>query len=243
MDLDQIDNMLVEFQKLAERNDFTTIIGHVPPLKIQPGEALKLNVTFATAGQERPKDSPHLFLFYRNSQQIGYAKVALLCENRFERTWSGEIPGDKVVPGYMEYYFEGDRGPWEPYGGTLAHRPPYRVLVSNNRSLPVISHTPPTTLIRGQAITLSAEVEAKGKLSSVGLYYKLMPAGYEWLRLEMEKTGTNRYEVTVPLTPEGILYYFEANDNDGNAVNFPDFLKRTPYFVITGWDPMESSAK
>jgi len=27
------------------------------------------------------------------------------------------------------------------------------------------------------------------------------------------------YTATVPLTPEGILYYFEAVDEDGNAAN------------------------
>jgi hypothetical protein len=70
-----------------------------------------------------------------------------------------------------------------------------------------------------------------------------MPANYEWVKLEMEKTGNDRYQATVPLTPEGILYYFEASDSDGNAVNFPDFQKRTPYFVIKGWDARETSAK
>ena len=46
---------------------------------------------------------------------------------------------------------------------------------------------------------------------------------------------------TVPLTPEGILYYFEAVDEAGNAANYPNFLEQTPYFVIDSWAPQTAS--
>jgi hypothetical protein len=36
-----------------------------------------------------------------------------------------------------------------------------------------------------------------------------------------------------------MLYFFEAIDEDGNAVHYPDFLKETPYFVIDGWSTGE----
>jgi len=26
-------------------------------------------------------------------------------------------------------------------------------------------------------------------------------------------------------------------DEDGNAVNYPDFRVQTPYFAVGGWDP------
>ncbi len=59
--------------------------------------------------------------------------------------------------------------------------------------------------------------------------------------MEMGPSGDNRYQANVLLTPEGILYYFEVIDEDGNAANYPDFLKQTPYFVIDGWDPAKGN--
>ena len=64
-----------------------------------------------------------------------------------------------------------------------------------------------------------------------------MPAYYEWVRIDMQPTGDGQFTAAVPLTPEGILYYFEALDEDGNAANYPDFLQRTPYFAIDSWAP------
>jgi hypothetical protein len=55
--------------------------------------------------------------------------------------------------------------------------------------------------------------------------------------MEMQPEGQGYFRATVPLTPEGILYYLEAVDDDGNAVNYPDFLERTPYFIIDSWAP------
>jgi hypothetical protein len=40
-----------------------------------------------------------------------------------------------------------------------------------------------------------------------------------------------------------MLYYFEAVDQDGNAANYPNFLVRTPYFSIEGWDARGGTAR
>jgi hypothetical protein len=53
--------------------------------------------------------------------------------------------------------------------------------------------------------------------------------------------GGGNYTATVPLTPQGALYYFEAVDEDGNAD--PNFLERTLYFVIDSWAPQSASRK
>jgi len=55
--------------------------------------------------------------------------------------------------------------------------------------------------------------------------------------------GSRRARVAWTLTvswqsfARGILYYFEALDEDGNAANYPDFLQRTPHFAIDSWAP------
>jgi hypothetical protein len=53
----------------------------------------------------------------------------------------------------------------------------------------------------------------------------------------MHPLGDDTYGANLPLTSDGILYYFEAADTDGNAANYPDFLQQTPYFVVDGWNP------
>jgi hypothetical protein len=112
-------------------------------------------------------------------------------------------------------------------------------LVNDNNTKPVVTHTPPAGPVRGDSVTLSVDVQAKARISAVRVYYKQMPAYHDWLMLEMQPLGDNRFSAHVPLTPEGILYYFEASDEDGNATHFPDFLKQTPYFVVPGWNPSE----
>jgi hypothetical protein len=229
-DLEQVNDLESDFRHLRDKEGYRTIVGHVPPFKVRPGQPLKLTATYATG-----PPNGRVLLFYRNARETAYAQVAISLENRVERTWRGEIPGEQVVPGYLEYYFEADQAPGGPYGGTLEQRPPYRVLVNDNDVRPVISHTPPPGAVRGSAVELTVEVHSKAKVASVLVYYKRMPAYHEWLRLDMTPVGETRYTASVPLTPEGILYYFEAVDEDGNAVNYPDFLQRTPYFVIEGW--------
>ena len=77
----------------------------------------------------------------------------------------------------------------------------------------------------------------------MSIYYKRLPAYHEWVRMDMQPAAGGRYSASVPLTPEGILYYFEAIDERGNAANHPDFLQRTPYFVIDSWDPSQPQAR
>jgi len=54
----------------------------------------------------------------------------------------------------------------------------------------------------------------------------------------MKPAAAGAYSAVLPLTSEGILYYFEAVDENGNAANHPDFLERTPYYTIDAWDPI-----
>jgi hypothetical protein len=233
VDLDQMNNLETEFRQLPEHDGNRVILGHVPPMKVQPGQPLKLAVTFI-AGTTREQ---HVYLFYRNSQELGYTKVDLGCDGEAGRTWTGEIPAAKVVPGFLDYYFEGDTGVWGHYGGTIESRPPFHVLVNENNSKPILSHTPPPGPVRGESVTLTVNVQARARIKSICLFYKRMPANYEWVRIEMLPAGENQFSAGVPLTPEGILYYFEASDEDGNATHYPDFLQRTPYFAIDSWAP------
>ena len=229
IDLDQSNNLEFEFQNLPDRR--RDVIGHLSPFKGGPAKPLPLTITHVSADRKG-----HVFVFYKNAQEIGYEKLALHPESPVERSWSLCIPPEEMVPGQFEYSYEENLGVGGSYEGTLENPPPHHVFVTNNDSPPVITHQPPEGPMRGGAVTLAAAVKSPGKLSSVRVYYKLMPAYNDWVSMEMSPSGQGQFSATLPLTPEGILYYFAAVDEDGNAANYPSFLVRTPYFTIEGWD-------
>jgi hypothetical protein len=231
-DLEQLDNLEDQFRKMAKSDAYHVVLGHTPPVKGTPGKALSLSVSYVTQ-----TGNPKVTLFYRNSRQAGYSKLLLKLDNEAERKWSSEVPAQDVVPGYLEYYFEAVAEPWGPYGGTLVNRPPYRVLINDNDVKPIISSTEPHVRAGEKQLAVTAKVECKSKIASVRAYYKPMPAGDEWASIDMQLGAGGDYSGNLPMTREGILYYFEAVDIDGNGVNYPDFLQQTPYFAVKGWAP------
>jgi hypothetical protein len=240
VDLDQMNNLEAQFAGLPAKEGFRVVLGHVPPDKVRPGESLKLTVTYAT---EKNPASTHLNLFYRNSDGAAYSEIPLTPKNLAARTWTGEIPGKEVVAGKLEYYFQANQGIYGPYGGSLQFRPPYQVFVNDDDRAPEFAYTPPGGPLRGKSLAVEVEIRDKVPIRSACVYYKPMPAYYNWIKVPMQQAGGDRYSASLPLTPEGILYYFEATDADGNAANFPDFLKQTPYFVVNAWDSRSSASR
>lgn len=235
-DLEQLNNLELAYRQLPHQQGAGVVIGHVPRLKAEPGKALTLEATYATAS-----DDPHVYVFYRNSRTAAFTKLDLKSEDKAGRTWSVTIPGEQLVPGSFEYYFGANSGRWSDYDETIAHRPPFRVPVSAATSKPVISQISSGVDRNHGSASLEVKVDSSSPIHGVWVHYKLMPASYEWLRTEMHPAGNAVYTTSVPLTPEGILYYFEAVDESGNAANYPDFLEQTPYFAIDSWPPAHAS--
>jgi len=229
LDLEDLNRLEGEFQQMPNRR--ATVIGHVPPYKANPGEPLTIVATQASG----PVDA-RMHLLYRTSPDTPYTEIAMHPLNEFERTWTTEIPAREMHTGQLQYYFESYEGISGSYGSTLKDGHPYLVRINQNDSAPVISHIPPKA-VHDTRVKLTVRVQGKATLESVQIYYKRMPAYYDWLSIEMKPEQDGLYLAEVPLTSEGILYYFTAADRDGNAVNFPDFLVRTPYFIVDAWDP------
>jgi hypothetical protein len=104
-----------------------------------------------------------------------------------------------MIPGFVDYYFEAVAEPWGPYGGTLEHRPPYRVRINENDSKPVISLASPQTREGANYVSAEVHVEAKAKIAFVRAHYKPMPATYEWSTIEMRPTSDTNYAAALPL--------------------------------------------
>lgn len=220
----ELDRMEADARKFSRPADD---IGHVPPRTAHPGKAIEIS---ATARTDRS-----LYLFYKRPGALRYTEVAMRIRNRAESTWEGRIPADAAVAGTLQYYFEARGGPGQSgYGGTLGHRPPYAVRVTDDHSKPRIAHRAPAVSPGAASVGVDVTVTGNAAIRKVLVYYKRMPSYYEWITVRMENAGGSVYRARLPLTPEGILYYFTATDENGNAVNDPDFLKRTPYFAING---------
>jgi hypothetical protein len=232
-DLEQLDNLEGDFRKLAKSDAYHILLGHSPASKGRPGIALPISVTYVTQ-----TGNPKVFLFYRNSQQIGYTKVALKLQGEVERKWAGEIPSHEMTPGFVEYYFEVLAEPWGPFGSTLERRAPYHLLVNENVAKPIVSLSAPQFRDGDKQVAVNLHVE-KSKTSSVRAYYKPMPASYEWTSIDLQANGDGNYIGALPITSEGLLYYFEAVDVDGNGANYPNFLEQTPYLSVNGWVPVK----
>jgi hypothetical protein len=229
-DLEHINYLEGEFRKLSKSDGYHIVLGHTPPAKAKPGVPLSLHVTYATQ-----TGNPSVCLFYRNQSQLGFTKVALKLEDEFDRRWTGEIPSAVLIPGFVEYYFEAMAEPWGPYGGTLQHRAPYRVLVGDNSAKLAITLSTPDFAAGSDSLKVSLRAEAKSTIARVRAYYKPLPAFYEWRAIDLDAKGKGNYAGALPVTSEGILYYFEAIDSEGNGSSYPNFLEQTPYLTIEGW--------
>jgi hypothetical protein len=237
VDFDQLNNLELAYRRLPGQEGAGVMIGHVPPVRVEAGKSLMLRATYAT-----PSENPHVYAFYRNSETVGFSKVDLKPEDKVGRTWSVTLPGNQVIKGLFEYYFGANSGRWSNYDETIAHRSPFRIHVGVDNSKPLLSQTEPAIdRNRGTAV-LQVRIDSPVPIHIVYAHYKLMPAAYEWLTVEMHAAANvGAYSATVPLTPEGILYYFEAIDENGNATNNPNFLQQTPYFAIESWAPAATS--
>ncbi|MEW6354860.1 MAG: hypothetical protein AB1696_00925 [Planctomycetota bacterium] len=205
-------------------------IGHLPVHRAPPHSPIWISATVATPVRDAPA-----WLYYRRSGEKEFKKTPMT--QRPDRYMSAAfIPAEAAAPGVVEYYIEvgqekaktqcPDKGPNEPQ----------RVTVSADRSRPVISPVVLDERTRGGKVKLAARVSDGESVASVTAFYRPMPSYYEWTGVAMKKSG-EAYEAEVPLTPEGLLYRFEAADANGNATVHPDFLERTPYYVIQSWEP------
>ena len=206
------------------------IIGHLPPVHATPGEPLLLTATQAWA------DTQVMHVNYRYAPHEPFEQLTMRRHDIHPRTWVATIPPADVKSGRLAYHFDA----WSvggPYGGTLAQRDPYVVRVSHDRAKPVVVHVPANVSPRTESVRLVVDVQDDSPSQKVVVYYRRIPSYYDWVATEMQPVEKGQYEVTLPLTPVGIMYYFEVQDVPGNVTIHPNFMQQTPYYVIAGWAP------
>ena len=217
-----------ELEKLFARTP--PIIGHCPVFRALPGRALRIAVTLKTVAKKLPT-----WLWYRRAGDKAFNKIDMV-QRKDAQTYMAFIPAEAMAPGKVEYYVECGRGKgravWPAKGG----EEPQVVDVSADRTKPVIEPIPVSGRTRGSRVTIRAKIADDSPLARAVLHCKPMPSYETWEAVEMTARD-GLFEADVPLTPRGLLYYFEAADRHGNAVVYPDFRERTPYYTIQCWVP------
>jgi hypothetical protein len=229
LDLRRLDDLEAAYRTYDHRVE--VIIGHVPALQTAPSRRLPLVVNFSA-----PRPDAQVEVLYRNDPEKGFKPIKLKRTGEVDWTYAGEIPAEDVIPGILEYYFEASGGFTGHYGSTLDRRATYRVHVTEDQVRPMITASEPPEGIRGSFFPVRVKVSDKNEVAHVWVHYKPIPAAASWLTLEMTAASNGEYEARIPLTPSGILYHFQAVDKVGNATRFPNFLERTPYYLVPPWD-------
>ncbi len=234
LDFARLDQLEEEYQSRPRKGE--RFLGHVPPIQAPPGQPLVIAMNFS-----RPDADARVDLLYRHESELSFTRQPL--ERTGTLDYRGTIPASALKPGLLEYYFEAFGGVSDPYGSSLDRRPAYRVYVSDDRTGPEVSYSEPLGPVRGPVLAARVGVVDPSGLEHVRAYYKTTPSWSSWLPVEMKQISVSEYEGRLPVTPEGILYFFEARDKAGNVTRFPDFQKRTPYFVVPSWDAAKELSK
>ena len=137
VDLDQIDKLEYEYQKLPLSPNYALVAGHLPPRKVKPGQALPLHLSLA--GQPTDRHPKAISLFYRGAGQGRYTEVTMQFSNPFVNTWTATIPADAITPGTIEYYFEAKPLRWVHSSISVGKPVPYSVPVNDNKVKPEVT--------------------------------------------------------------------------------------------------------
>jgi len=108
---------------------------------------------------------------------------------------------------------------------------PFVCAAVNDITPPIVRHSPPTRIMQGVKMVITAIVEDESDISWVNLWYKV-PGKGTYTRIRMERGDSKTYQVSIEVTKgfkEGIEYYIEATDQFGNEGT--DGNKAMPYYV------------
>ena len=190
-------------------------------------------------------------LFYRRTGTTNYSSLNMTAvgNNIYEATISGT---NIITPG-LDYYITATDGQATSSDPSVDPNIfPYQIAILPNLP-PAISHTPVTTGIPGQAITIAADVtDNTDSLANVALHFRGI-GSLLFTVVPMHQTTANKYEGIIPgsaVTNDGLEYFIRAIDNFNLAgVHGPhritvDVECPFPFFddfedgVADGWAPL-----
>jgi len=150
--------------------------------------------------------------------------------------WSDRLPGIDTDMAAMKTRVQASLT--EPSHRRIVATPEPSALLHEDR--PKCSHTAPGTFSPGQALTLSLTVaDLSGQaLSGVRLLYRHVNQAERWRSVDA-RAQSGAYSAAIPAeytaSEYPLEYYFELENNAGNAWMYPGFnktLSNQPYFAV-----------
>ncbi|MDL1976299.1 MAG: metallophosphoesterase [Deltaproteobacteria bacterium] len=200
------------------------IPGATPEIKLTPDteaffstppvEGASLTIS-AVITDDVPPSVTSARLYYKMKNDSSFQSVNMT--NSSGDLWEGEIPGTSVQYPGIEFYItatDSQAGSSLPKGDPSLH--PFNVAVLPNE-LPIITHTPPTTLSSGQPVEIVADIsDTTYSLQSVKLFYR-KKGEIQYVEIGVS-VGLASYEFreSIPgdvVTSDGVEYYIKATDD------------------------------
>jgi hypothetical protein len=108
---------------------------------------------------------------------------------------------------------------------------------------PKITLTPAESWPPAESFLVRASIADEAPIASAAVWFRPLPQGRAWSSAPMKRGDGDVFGASIPVTPEGVMYYVHAADANGNASREPNFLKATPHLVIPAWDKAKAGAK
>jgi len=93
--------------------------------------------------------------------------------------------------------------------------------------------------LQSGSVRVTGHVTARTGVKAVWLWHRDLPSESLWQQEPMSQESGSQFSATIPLTPAGLLYFIEVEDNEAQARNFPEVLTARPYWVIDPWEVKE----
>ncbi|HOX28699.1 MAG TPA: hypothetical protein PLQ76_06040, partial [bacterium] len=240
---------------------------HVPTFNALEGAPLRIAATILTPGNKLPKSVALFYrsLGSQDFKSVALAKEgddpifsgelpAADAKGKVEYYISAEAADGKssVYPGKqwgaavrksgfsIEEYYDGSAKKKSAEMKKLRNTEIGKYILctfSKDRTPPQLSVVATNFSPAGDNVEIKVAVKEESPVKKIRIFYKNIPSNYTWIETDMEKGADGLYSINLKLTPEGLLYYFEASDEAGNATAYPYFMKQTPYLIIDSWDP------
>jgi hypothetical protein len=213
------------------------LIAHVPVRRLNLGQDLNLRATVAgVAAIEGVR-------VYFGNPRRGFATAQLHGDGP---VYSATIAAAKLAGGtsyFLQATDSAGRVSTFPEGGASQ---PIAVLVTNDRTPPVLRATPIVSAQALHPLRITAHVKDSSGVKWVHLRYRGVSEHQDFKVLNMLPTGKgDEYEAIVPgeeIDPHfDFMYLFEVMDNAGNGKIYPDLARETPYIVVNVTSHAEST--
>jgi pimeloyl-ACP methyl ester carboxylesterase len=182
-------------------------------------------------------------LYYRKTGTASYSSVTMSLQSG--NVYRGVVPGSVVRTPGLDYYITATDGMSTSSDPTTDPSTlPYQLAILPNMA-PAITHTPLTSALPGQAITVRATIlDNTNTLALAKLHYR-QTGQLSFIEASMISTGGNEYEGTIPgafVTANGVDYYISAADNFG--VTSYSGTRDVPHHIIVSqpWPSVQGPA-